>query len=381
MTPLTPQSIAIRDNSLYGRIIVGVLLLVCALYSIQIIAEADFMQDYAAARGWWQGLDPNAHTADLLKACCPGVHSNAGILQTAHPPFATLLSLPFSFLPWTLARHVWLLIGWVAIVWSWHVHRVHWFVCFATAGLWLVGLSLGTLEPLLFALLAAALLVEERSPRLAGVFIGIAGAIKIYPIVLLIGPLICRRWQVVITGTVLFILALLSAELILGRGVTQAWLAYTPINTLTNVDAAGSNSLVRVAHALAPSIAPTLLALILGIALVLPIISTLHRSDGLRPMLPIMLLISPISWSHYMALLVLGPVSRIEQALLAMCSILIGIVWLRLMPGANLAPIGYGPLLLVLLLMWYRQVRLQARQARQATIPAAVSVQQDEIHF
>ena len=263
-------SLSINDSFRYGRLIVSVLLLGFALYSIQFISEADFMQDYAAARGWWLGLDPNANTTDLLRACCPGVRQGPGILQTAHPPFATLLALPFSFLPWTFARHVWLVIGWAAIVWSWHVHRIHWFTCFVTAGVWLTGLSLGALEPLLFALLAAALLVEDRSPRMAGVCIGIASAIKIYPIILLVGFLIRGKHRIVFMGIVSFVLAALTAELILGHNVTQGWLTYIPQNTLRNSDGAENISLVRVVHTLMPNASPIVIAAFLSLVLVLP---------------------------------------------------------------------------------------------------------------
>src|SRR5690349_4339313 len=101
-----------------NRLIIAIPLLLCALYIVLQIQRSDFSQDYAAARAWWLGLNPSDRTVDLLRACCPEVRSTfPSIIQTAHPPLATTIMLPFALLPWASARILWLLMSWGLIVW------------------------------------------------------------------------------------------------------------------------------------------------------------------------------------------------------------------------------------------------------------------------
>ena len=47
---------------------------------------------------------------------------------------------------------------------------------------------------------------------------------------------------------------------------------------------------------------------------------------------------------------------------MALASIIILLVSFNLVPPDNLAPIAFGPILLALMLMWYRQIKPASRQ-------------------
>lgn len=339
------------------RLTIGGLLLVSALFMVPRFGMPDFAQDYAAARGWWDGRDPNGKTPALLAECCPDLAQLYPDMQTAHPPFATLLALPLAPLPWTVARYGWLFISWVAIVGAWHLGQTRPSVCAVTASFWIIALVLGTHEPLLFVLLMAGLLIEPRQPVWAGVFIGLSAAIKIYPVLFLLGLWLAGKRQVAIVAAATGVIATLLTELILGLGVTLAWIAYVPENTQRYVDTIGNGSLMRLVRQLIPDASPGFVALIACLLLLLPLLPRLRRGDWLRPLLPVILLISPLSWRHYMGLVAIVPLGRIEQVCLALSGIVAILIGLDLIPPDNLAPIVQGPLLLVLLLLWYRMSR------------------------
>src|SRR5690242_14952501 len=168
------------------RIALSAVILAVALQQLPYFLS-DYGQDYAAARGWWHGQDTNARTADLLAECCAEIAPSYGGMQTAHPPFATLLALPLGWLPWPVARMIWLLLSWAAITAAWLVLRVSPWLCAATASFWVLALGLGTHEPLMFFLLALALTLQDRMPRLAAGLVGLCAAIKIYPALLIVG--------------------------------------------------------------------------------------------------------------------------------------------------------------------------------------------------
>ena len=67
---------------------------------------------------------------------------------------------------------------------AWHFYRVPVVVCAVTALLGVFGLYRGTLEPFLFALMLTALTREKTRPLHAASLIGLAAAIKIYPVLL-----------------------------------------------------------------------------------------------------------------------------------------------------------------------------------------------------
>jgi len=322
---------------------------------------SDYGQDYAAARGWWHGQDPNAHTADLLAECCAEIAPAYGSMQTAHPPFATLLALPLGWLPWPTARLIWLLLAWAAITAAWLLLRVSPWLCAATASFWIIALGLGTHEPLLFLLLALALIFQERGPRLAAVLVGICAAIKVYPALLILGLWISGRRQMALIAVATGVAALALCELVLGFGVTLAWLRFVPVNTQFYVDSNGNGSLVRLVRAVLPGAEPTLVALVALALLLLPLIPRIRAGAWLQPLMPVLLLVSPLSWRHYMGLVAIEPARPVELICLGVAGVAALLIGMRVLPPDNMAPVVQSPLLLALMLMWYRQARVKGR--------------------
>jgi hypothetical protein len=148
---------------------------------------------------------------------------------------------------------------------------------------------------------------------------------------------------------------------VLGFGVTLGWLRFVPVNTLHYVDEIGNNSLVRLVRAVIPGAAPTVVALGALTLLLLPVVPRVRAGAWLRPLIPVMLLVSPLSWRHYLGLVALDQVRRFEQVCLAIASVAALLVGINVLPSDNMAPLVQGPLLLVLLLMWYREVRARKR--------------------
>jgi hypothetical protein len=318
---------------------------------------SDFAQDYAAARGWWQGQSTNAPTAQLLAECCGAIAPFYGGMQTAHPPFATLLALPIALLPWPAARAIWLLLSAAAIAGAWQIRRVPLALCAATGCFWVIALGLGTHEPLMFLLLALALTLEPRAPRLAGALVGLCAAIKIYPALLILGLLASGRRGMALAAMLAGATAAALAEVVLDFGVTLGWMRFVPINTLHYVDEIGNDSLVRLVRVIAPGASPTLVALVVVALLVLPLLPRIRGGAWLGPLIPVMLLGSPLSWRHYMGLVALDEPGWIELVALGVSGVVAILIGVQLLPPDNMAPIVQGPLLLVLVWMWYRHAR------------------------
>lgn len=342
--------------------LIAIVLVLLGSWTVFVTPESDFVQNYVAARGWTQGLDPNGKTAELRLLCCldsPIPHTS--IPQTAHPPFATLFVMPWALLPWGPARWLWMLFGCVMVIWAWHRLQTPPLTRLLTLSFVAVALSLGAFEPLLFACVAYMLWQLDRAPVRAGAALGLAIAIKTYPVVLLLGLFFTKRWRA--GGAALLMAGLLTAlaEVILGFGVTRDWLAYVPINSLAQADQVWNVSTVRTLRAIFPNLSPTLAFLALLLFFGASMIPALHRNPDLKQLVPVMLLVSPISWAHYFLFLGIMELPRYIKVLLGVSGFVLYLVWVRIIPGAGLAPIVYGPLLLMAMLLWYQHVRVGLR--------------------
>jgi hypothetical protein len=335
------------------RLALGALLLVCGLL-LAPLSRPDLRQDYNNACAWWRELPSGAF--DSLSAC-PADMTAERAGPTAHPPSATLVILPLAILPWPLAYHVWIVLGCIAVTATWLGYRVPLAACAATLPLWIYGLSRGTLEPMIFLLLALALSQTGR-PRLRAALIGIAAACKVYPVLLLAAPLLRRRYGDLAVAVACGAGVSLLAELILGPGTTLTWIAYTPGNMLRWITKPDNVSLVRVLWSVL-KITPGAISLALYAALTI----VLARRRGWRineqSLLPIMLLSTPLVWSHYLGHLTLMPLSRSVTMLLALGSSLLLLTSMDLLPISSAAAV-YTPLLAGLLLAWYQSLSLAA---------------------
>ncbi|NIP85733.1 MAG: DUF2029 domain-containing protein [Planctomycetales bacterium] len=337
------------------RLLIGSGLALLAVTQIVDNRTPDFAQDYAAAWAWWHDRPLNAPTRDLLDECWPGHgYDQLQPVRQPHPPPATLLALPLARWPFFAARLVWFTTSVIAITAGWQLVRASVLTCLATVPIWCIALVLGTHEPLLFLLLALAVVLVPRAPRWAGVMLGFSIGLKVYPAVLLIGLVLTRRWATLLMAGGTALLALLVSEWILGLGTTWAWLSYTQENTAHYLTSSQNGSLVRFVYTLV-AWPPVVIAILLTGVLVWPLRSKLRPADPLRPFLPVALLVSPISWRHYMGLTGLLSLGRWEQlGLFLGGSVALLTSMKRIGPAPEL--LVQFPLVAVLLLLWARAV-------------------------
>lgn len=354
-------------HHVWWRLSTGVVLLALA-FCYGPLLTPDFGQDYAAARGWRQGNDPNGRTVDLLGDCCPALSRAYTHLmpdmQTAHPPMATLLALPLSALSWPTARTVWLLLSWCAVLAAWQYRQVAISVCMATVPLWVFVLGLGTHEALLFLLLAVTFSADERHSMLAGIPLGFSIALKVYPGLLLAGFAANRRWSAVIVSLATGLGLVLLSEIILGPGVHLAWLRYVPVNTANFVDDERNVSLARILHLMLPHVSPVVLSGILAAVLTVPLLRPRGKSVKLEQFVPNMLLASPLAWRYYWTALSLQQLRRFDLLCLFLppTILLLGLADLIPVAGWNrwsqsiIVLLVQLPLLIVALRLWYSAV-------------------------
>jgi hypothetical protein len=328
-------------------------LLVFAVLPAQRIPVPDFPQDYAAAWAILNGYHANDKTAILMSACCPDVPFKDAVMQTAHPPTATVVTLPFALLPWELARWLWLVVGWLSIAASWRMLHLPLLVCLATLPYWSLALALGTFEPLLFALLAIAIVHAQRT-SVAGIALGTAIAVKIYPLLVVLTLFASRRWRIGVVAGITTISLMLIAELV--TRATLGWIQYLPVNTMRWVDVTYNYSLVRVVRAIAPNASPMVCAALISLLFTLPLIARLKKGD-IQLLMPVIFLANPLIWPHYFGLLATRPLGRVECICFLTSGMILWAVAMGLVQPEGLAPVAFGPMAVATLLLWYKDVK------------------------
>lgn len=196
---------------------------------------------------------PQFYVAALMFRTAPGTsfydpaafahYCQAAGIQPAlppnYPPFAPLLFYPLSFLPFGSATVTWLLLNAVLTVLfvAWAARRLPpgrkkllaffiWFLLLlpATTETLLLGQINAILGWLLVFAVEHARRGGRRFDRLAGLGLGIAGAIKLWPLLLTGFFLLRRRYRVALSGIATF--AVLTTASILLVGPASAWRWY-----------------------------------------------------------------------------------------------------------------------------------------------------------
>lgn len=161
----------------------------------------DFFQDYASARnliGGYPVYTNHIVTAPIyLNKSLDLKRSN--VLLNAHPPTSVLLAAPFSLLPFSQAFHAWNVFSFLLVLISLFITfrelRIEsklWTVCLSVAILTFCGpLWEQTRQGQLNAVLLLAITIAWSAYRrdldaLAGVMIGTAAAIKLFPILFIL---------------------------------------------------------------------------------------------------------------------------------------------------------------------------------------------------
>ena len=243
----------------------------------------DFCQDYIAAQRLAHGEMPYLPLHSWAGyAACP-----VSLPYDAHPPFSVLFFVPFALLPKTSAALLWGFCSLVAYLTSGILllKELGWRLLPGMA-LFTVGSSFWTplalaqqtqnLEQLLLLLLVAAWILERRGHSgWAGVLLSLAAMLKLWPVGLLLGALIWRKWRLVLAGGVVMCLALAVTLIVPGPAAYAAYLGPVRVSELNSVPTKASVSLVGAftrlftGYPAAPSIPPLVTGLSLSSAVLL----------------------------------------------------------------------------------------------------------------
>jgi alpha-1,2-mannosyltransferase len=306
-------------------------------------AYTDFIQEWLTARNYFRG-DPiyrdvtdsaREHLTEPRRPFDPMI---AVIALPAHPPGAVLVGLPFGLLDYPHAHLVWNLLTGCLFLCAAALVVVELKVPFSwpsvfPAAILLLGnpvlnqLFQGQMNCLLAALVTSAWVADRRGrPALAGVLVGLAGAIKLFPLFLLAYFLFTRRWAGLAAAVVAFLAVNGLAAAAFGVGVFPAYFGQVvPAVTGRFQTAWGNVSLtgfwVRLFETeplrqwVGPDVAlragrAFVAASSLAVAAVVARVSwrAADRDDRDRAFglaVAGMLLASPLTWAHYYLLLVL----------------------------------------------------------------------------
>jgi alpha-1,2-mannosyltransferase len=188
----------------------------------------DFFQDWGSARNYLTGLPVySPHTMSVPRHLGIPFDPGTGIYYNAHPPTSVLLALPLAYLNFPDAVLVWNTISLVAFLLSLGIVAKSLQI---PKSLFLPILALlifcqplfGTLYQgqltLLLVLLVTTVWMLERSGRsyAAGVLIGVAAAIKLFPAYLALYFVARGRWRPLLAATVSLVVLTIVTTAILG---------------------------------------------------------------------------------------------------------------------------------------------------------------------
>ena len=271
----------------------------------------DPQQEYLSARALRDGVDIFTPVAELALRYFPFPvasfpHPNP------HPPITVLLSLPLSYLPFPLVSVLWLVVNvalmirigtwlglsrWMSLallIWP----PIHWVV------------DVGQFELLLLAMTMLAWKAAERGKdREAGIWLGVAAAIKLYPAFFVLPYLARRRFKIVGMSAVVFALGQLVNLAVVGPAglwdyytrilptvsaiYQRSWISSSPLATLSRLFGWSPDSAPVLE---APEIVLPLTLLFAAIGLV----AALTLSPKVAPLA--MLVAIPNGWGYYATL-------------------------------------------------------------------------------
>ena len=310
---------------------------------------SDFFQDWASARNRLVGqpvyashkfavqehlgFDPQTDVNHLTKV------ANV-ITRNPHPPTSVLLAVPFALLSYPNAVLVWNLISLGALAASLWIVRRQLSLRVSPAALCPLAMLLLFCGPLwmqvilgqfnlvlLLLLTATWALDRERRPIRAGILLGVATAIKLFPGFLILYFALQRQWKAVRSAAAAFTIVTVITSAVLGAGTFRTYFSEVLPgmrmfrSAWNNASLAGFwNKLFNPVTGEAPFFcvqplfcSPYLAGIATvasgaGVAGVLAVLIRSARSreqcdDAFGLTLLAMLLISPVTWEHYFLLL------------------------------------------------------------------------------
>ena len=190
----------------------------------------DYLQDWASARSYWLGLPiytPHSTTIPLYLGR-PQTKSEREIEYNAHPPTSVLIALPMGRLEFSEALLAWNLVSVAALLASLAIvaaglPELKALVLPAAALLPFCLPVYGNLQQcqlnLALLLMVTAAWAVDRSgrPGAAGLLVGTAAAIKLFPAYLVVYFVARRRWRAILAAGASFLALNLATATVLGR--------------------------------------------------------------------------------------------------------------------------------------------------------------------
>lgn len=357
-------------------------------------AYTDFLQEWLSARNFFTGAPIYREIAQSLQEHRKDQRRADGRAPTmtftdpatgaviaemkynAHPPVAVLLALPFAWLDYPLAHLAWNLFTYSLFVAAITVVVRELGIPFAWPSLFpalilLLGNPIlnqiyqGQLNCLLAALMIAAWVADRHGqPALAGAAIGLAGAVKLYPLFLLGYFLFTRRWSGLAAGVAVFLIANGIAASLFGMSQFQDYAEDVVPTIAGQFQTAWANESFHgfwlrllqsdpVPEWIGPSLASVMgrvlswgLSFVVAAAVARISLQAATRDERDRAFalaIVAMLLISPITWPHYYLVLVLPLgllwVRTTSKSSLWLTGVALALLWL---PSNFAAQIWFG---------------------------------------
>lgn len=191
----------------------------------------DLMADYLPALAVRSGHDPFANIDDLAGELL-GLSLFMFPHPNPHPPALVVAFVPLTFLPYEAVFVLWTLggLGLLALIGRWlGLSPLATLALVAWPPLW-VELYIGNWQIVLLALcLAGWRAAERRRDGRAGVWLGLAASIKLFPVLLLLPFFARRRWRLVaVAAAVLFGTQVVGLLAFGPEGFRRYWLEVLP---------------------------------------------------------------------------------------------------------------------------------------------------------
>jgi uncharacterized membrane protein YhaH (DUF805 family) len=307
------------------------------------VYSKDIVQDWLMARAVLDGQNPYLPENELATRYLPGMVPHAIAHASPHPPIVALLIAPLGVLSYEAMAEVWLGIEVALLVLSvallcaaatptarkriWLLPGIVGVLAWCPATQELAWGQFGSL--MLVLVIAAWLALQRQRLRLAGVFLGLAISVKLLPLLLLVYFVAIGTWRVIRWVAATVLMTSLITWLVLG---TEAWRSFVIDGLLGEAGfwhaTEGNYSVMgAVAHIVEgrPYLPPlvsapylllplTSIVLIVLLALAWRAWRTTTPELGFAIACTFMLLASPVTWQHYL-LLLLGPLLVTVQRL------------------------------------------------------------------
>ncbi|HTG82289.1 MAG TPA: glycosyltransferase family 87 protein [Geobacteraceae bacterium] len=278
--------------AVYMLVVTGIVI-VSVVWSTA-LPKSDFAQDYLAACAVRDSLDPNLSTTKLAQIYgVPEVTITS--LQMTHPPLVTVVAMPFTSLSWKTAHVAWEIFLGIAVGILLLIGRNCLLDTIFLSPVWCFGLAYGNIDGIVICLIILAL--SSQAPRTkAGIMLGLAAALKVYPVFLILGWGVTRKYQQFLTAVCTGGIVTVAATMLLGSDSLLGWLRYIPRNGNYFAVSAFNISFSKATIGLGLN---NSILLILGLGIVLLQV----KKDSIEPLLAGMLLIAPTSWLQQLAIL------------------------------------------------------------------------------